>query len=269
VSQHHDGAKEERSGVGELLASNVGCRAVNSLKDGALVTNVARRGQTETTDKTSTHIRQNVSVQVGHDEDLVVVGNWVGDHLQAGVVEQLSVEVDIGEFLRHLAGGAEKQTVGHLHDGSLVHSADLLPANVAGVLEGVSQHALRGLAGDELDALHDAVNHNVLDARVFALSVLSYQDGIDVIVGCLVAGDGSAWSDVRKEVEGSAQRQVERDVTFANWCCERALERDQVVRDAVDGLVRDDRLAVLVQTWGNVDRLPLDWDICCRVDVLD
>lgn len=150
-----------------------------------------------------------------------------------------------------------------------MHSAHLFPANVAGVLEGVSQHALRRLAGDELDALHHTINHDVLNARVFSLSVLSDQHGVDVVVGRLVAGDGSAWAHVGEEVEGSAECQVEGHVALADGCCERALERDQVLCDAVDGLVGDDRLAVRVQARGDVDRLPLDGDICGRVDVLD
>ena len=242
---------------------------MDSLEDGALVTNVTGGGQTKTTNETSAQIRQDISVQVGHDENLIVVWGGICDHLQAGVVEQLSVKLNVGELLGQLAGGAEEETIRHLHDGGLVHSADLLPANIAGVLEGVSQNALRGFTGDELDALHYTVNHNVLDARVFSLGVFSNQDGVDVIVGRLVASDGSAWSDVGEEVEGTAQRQVEGDVTLADGRRERALERDQVLGNAVDGLVGNDRLPFFVQAWGNIDRLPLDWDVCCRVDVLD
>jgi hypothetical protein len=242
---------------------------VDSLEDGALVTNVAGRGQTKTTNETSAHIRQNVSVQVGHNEDFVVVGSGVRDHLQAGVVQQLGVELNLGVFLGHLAGGAEEETVGHLHDGGLVHGADLFPANVAGVLEGVSQHALRGLAGDELDALDNTVDHDMLNARVLSLGVLTDQHSVDIVVGCLVAGNGFAWSDVGEEVEGSAERQVERDVALSNGRRERALECDQVLLDAGDGLVGNDRLAVFVQAGGDVDRLPLDGDVGCRVDVLD
>jgi hypothetical protein len=269
VSQHHDGGQEKRSGVSELLALNVGCGTVDSLEDGALVTNVSGRSKTKTTNETGAHIRQNVSVQVGHNEDLVVVGSGVGDHLQAGVVQQLSVKVNVGELLGDLTGGAEEKTVGHLHDGGLVHSADLLPANVASVLESVSQNTLGGLAGDELDALHNAVNNNVLDAGVLSLGVLTDQDGVDIVVGCLVASDRSAWSDVGEEVEGTAESQVERDVALSDGCCERALERNQVLLDTLNGLVGDNGLAVLVQAGGDVDGFPLDRDVRCRVDVLD
>lgn len=153
---------------------------MDGLKDGALITDVARGGQTQTTDQTGAHVGENVTVQVGHDEDLVVVGKGICDHLQAGVVEQLGVKLDIGEVLGNIAGDAQKETVGHLHDGGLVDDADLLAADLLGVLEGESQHALTSRAGDELDALDDAIDDNVLDARVLALGVLSDQDGVDV-----------------------------------------------------------------------------------------
>jgi hypothetical protein len=97
-----------------------------------------------------------------------------------------------------------------------VDDADLLAADGLGVLEGEAQDALAGLAGDELDALNDAIDDDVLDARVFALGVLADQDGVDVVVGGLVAGDGAAGSQVGEEVERSSQGQVEGDVALAN-----------------------------------------------------
>ena len=94
--------------------------------------------------------------------------------------------------------------------------ADLLAADAVGVLEGISQHALRGLAGDELDALHNAVDDDVLDAGVFALGVLADQDGVDAVVGGLEADNRLAGPYVGEEVECAAQRQVEGDVAFAD-----------------------------------------------------
>lgn len=269
MSQHHNGGEEERSGVGELLASNVRGGTVDGLEDGALVTNVSGRCKTKTTDQTSAHVRENVSVQVRHNEDLVVVGQRVGNHLQAGVVEELGVELNVGVLLGQLTGGAQEQTIRHLHDGGLVDSADLLPANVAGVLEGVTQDALRGLTGDELDALDDAIDDDVLDAGVLALGVLADQDGVDVVVGGLEALDGPAGTDVGEEVEGTAERQVERDVALADGSREGTLEGNVVLGDARNGLVGDDRLAVGVQAGCDVDCLPLDGHVCGRVDVLD
>lgn len=268
MPQHHHRGEKQSRGVSKLLALDIGRAAVNSLEDGALVTNVSRGSQTKTTDQTSAHVGQNVSVQVGHDKDLVVVRERVGDHLQAGVVQQLSVELDVGEVLGDVARGGEEQTVGHLHDGSLVDSAHLLAANVACVLEGVAEDALRGLARDELDALHDAVNNDVLDARVLALGVLTDQNSVDVVVRGLEADDAPAGAHVGEEVEGTAESKVERDVALSNRRGKRALEGNEVALDARDGLVGDDGLSVL-EAGGDVHGLPLDGHVGGAVDVLD
>lgn len=216
VLKHHDAAQQQSSRVGEGLAGNVGGRTVDGLEDGALVTDVAGGGETETTDQTGAHVGQNVTVQVGHDKDLVVVRGGVGDNLQARVVQQLSVKLDIGELLGDFTGDVQEETVGHLHDGGLVHDADLLLVDRTSVLEGETQHTLGRLAGDELDALDDAVDDDVLNAGVFTLGVLTDQDGVHVVVGGLVARNGAAGTDVGEQVEGTTQSQVERDVALAD-----------------------------------------------------
>jgi hypothetical protein len=269
VLQHHDGGKEESGGVGKGLAGDIRSGTMNGLEDGALVTDVAGRGQTETTDETGAHVGENVTVQVGHDEDLVVVGSGVGDDLEAGVVEELGVELNVRELLGDLATKAEEETVGHLHDGGLVHDADLGLADVESVLESVTEHALTGLAGDQLDRLDYTVHNNVLDAGVFALGVLTDEHGVDVVVGSLVSLDALAGTHVGEQVEGPSEGQVEGDVTFANGSSERALEGDKVALDRLDGGVGDDGLAVLVEVRGDIDRLPLDGHAGGGVDVLD
>jgi hypothetical protein len=98
-----------------------------------------------------------------------------------------------------------------------VDYTDLLATNILGLLEGKSEDTLAGVSGNELDALNDTVNHDVLNARVFTLGVFSDQDSVDVIVRGLVAGNRSAGSQVGEEVKGSSKSQVERDVALANW----------------------------------------------------
>ena len=257
VLKHHDTAQKQSSGVGKTLASNVGGGTVDSLEDRALVTNVTGGGETKTTDQTGAHVGQNVTVQVGHDKDLVVVGGGVGDDLQARVVQQLSVELDIGEVLGDVAGGVQEQTVGHLHDGGLVHHADLLLVDGLRVLEGEAQHTLGSLLGDELDALHHTVDNNVLNAGVFTLGVLTDQDGVDTIVGGLVASNGAARTDVGEQVEGPAQSQVQGDVTLTDGGGQRTLKRNVVLLNALDGVIGNGGLAIL-QDGGNIDGFPLD-----------
>jgi len=49
----------------------------------------------------------------------------------------------------------------------------------------------------------------VLDAAVFTFSILTDEDGVDVVVGGFVAGNGFAGADVGKKVESSAESEVE------------------------------------------------------------
>lgn len=188
---------------------------MDGLEDRALVTNVTRGSETETTDQTGAHVGQNVTVQVGHDQNLVVVGSRVGNDLQARVVQQLSVELDIRELLGNVAGKVQEKTVGHLHDTGLVHHADLLLVDGASVLEGETENPLGRLACDKLDALHHTIDNDVFDTRVFTLGVLTDQDGVNVVVGGLVACDRPAGTHVGKEVEGSTKSKVKRHVTLA------------------------------------------------------
>lgn len=137
-------------------------------------------------------------------------------YLQAGVIQKLSIELNMRELFRDFTGSAQKQTIGHLHDSSLVHGADLLPANRLCMLKRKSQDALGGLPGDQLDTLYNPLNDDVLDAGVLSLGILTNQDGVDVVVGGLVPSNGATWADIGKEVEGAAEGQVEGNMAFAD-----------------------------------------------------
>lgn len=102
------------------------------------------------------------------------------------------------------------------HDGRLVDGGDVRAAVGLGVLEGVAGDAGRGVVGDELDRLDDAVDDLVLDARVLALGVFADDDRVDIVVRRLVALDRAAGADVGVEVERAAEREVERDVALAD-----------------------------------------------------
>lgn len=49
----------------------------------------------------------------------------------------------------------------------------------------------------------------MLNTRVFTLGILPDKDGVDVVVGGLVASDGFARADVGEEVEGTAEGEIE------------------------------------------------------------
>lgn len=97
-----------------------------------------------------------------------------------------------------------------------MHNADLRLVDRASVLEGEAKNPLRSLLGDELDALHNTIHNNVLNARVFALGIFTDQDSVDIVVGSLVASDRSARTDVGEKVESATEGKVEGNVALSN-----------------------------------------------------
>jgi hypothetical protein len=157
-----------------------------------------------------------------------------------------------------------------------VHNPDLLLVDRLGVLESETQDALGGLLSDELDALDNTVDNNVLDTGVFTLGVLTDQDSVDTVVGGLVAGDGATRTDVGEQVESTAQSQVQGDVTLTDGglgnrdqygepmrrdevgtYSQGTLEGNVILLYAGNGFVRNSGLAVL-QNGADIDGLPLD-----------
>lgn len=193
---------------------------MDSLKDRALITNVGGRSQTETTDEAGGHVGNNVTVQVRHNEDHGLVVARVGNNLQAGVVEELRVELDVRVFLSHILGGAQEETVRHLHDGGLVDNADPRLVDALGILETELQHTLRCRPGDELDRLDNAIDNLVLNSGIFTLGVLTDKDGVDVVVRGLEAGNRAAGADVGEEVEGTAESKVKGNVALSDGSLE-------------------------------------------------
>lgn len=268
VSQHHHGGEQQSSGVSKTLASNVGSGSVDGLEDGDLVTHVTGGGQTKTTDKTGGKIGQNVTVKVGHDHDDISVESGVLDHSQTGVVDQLDGKVNGGVLLGELSSNLKEKTIGDLHNRGLVDNKDLLHASGQGVLVSVPDDSLGSLSGDQLDGLNDTGDDGVLDTGVLTLSVLSDEQGVDVLVRGLVAHDGLARSDVGEQVEGSSQSQVHGNVALTDGGGEGTLEGNLVSVDGLNGAVGDGGLAV-DQSGGDVDNLPVDGDLGGMVDVLD
>ena len=163
-----------------------------------------------------------------------------------------------------------------------MYGTDLGSADILRVLESVSENALGCLSRDELDALDNTINDNMLDTGVLSLGVLTDEDCVDIVVRCLETFDRLAGTDVREEVECAAKSEVQGDVTFANGCLfcwsaqktsfiyertysKRSLERNVVLPHTVDSILWDSGLAVY-EPWCNIDWLPFDWDLeACSV----
>ena len=71
VAQHHDPREAERSRVGQVLALDVWRSAVHSLHEREAVgADVAGRSETEAADEAGTQVRDDVTVEVGHDQHI-------------------------------------------------------------------------------------------------------------------------------------------------------------------------------------------------------
>jgi hypothetical protein len=136
---------------------------VDGFENGAFVSDVTRRCKTKTTNQTSAHIREDITIEIRHNQDLVVIGSGVSNDLQASVVKELGIEFNTGEVLGDSVGRTQEKTITHLHDSGLVDSSDLQSSNILGILECKSKHSLTGLSCDKLDALHNTINYNVFN----------------------------------------------------------------------------------------------------------
>lgn len=77
-----------------------------------------------------------------------------------------------------------------------MYRANLWPSDRSSVLESISQHTFGCFPGDELDALHNAVNNDVLNAGVFSFCVFTDEHRVYVVVGRFVTLDGFAGADI-------------------------------------------------------------------------
>lgn len=265
--QHHDGREQQSRWVGESLAGDIRGGSVDGFEDGALVTDVARGGKAETTDETGAHVGENVTVEVWHDQNLIVVWCRVGNHVQASIVQKLIIELDLRVLLRKLLSDLQEQTVTLLHDSSLVHNPNLLLANSIRILESILQNPLASIPSNQLDTLDDTVNDMMFDAGVLALGVFTDENGIYTVVGSLVADDGLAGTDVGEEVECTTESKVEGNVTLADGGGEGSLEGDEIPFYRIDGRLGDGGLAV-DENGCDVDGFPVDWNVSGTVDIL-
>ena len=208
VAEQHGAGQEQGGGVGLVLALNVEADVpAAGLEDGDVATHVAAGHDTGAADEGSADVGQDATVEVGHDEDVELLGP--GDALHAGVVDDHVVEGEGGVFLAGVMEGVPEQTVGQLHDVGLVDTGDLLPVVGEGEGEGELGDALGLSAGDDLEGLDDARYALVLEAAVLALGVLADNAHVDVLVAGLVAGDVLDQADGGVDVEFLAHGDVE------------------------------------------------------------
>lgn len=95
-----------------------------------------------------------------------------------------------------------------------MNNTDLFLSDILGILESKSEDAFRGFLCDEFNTLHDAIDNDVLDARVLSLCVFTDESSVNIVIRSLVASNGPTGTDVGEQVESSSQREIKRDVTL-------------------------------------------------------
>lgn len=86
--------------------------------------NVSRRSETQSSNKTGAHVGQDITIQVRHDHDPVGVRSWVLNDLQADTIQQVFIISDVGKFLRNLATGRQEHAIRHFPVETLALGTD-------------------------------------------------------------------------------------------------------------------------------------------------
>lgn len=212
VAEKHGTRQDHSTGVSLVLALDVQTNMTASrLEDSDVASHVGARNQTRATDKGSADVGENATVEVRHDHDVELLRSR--DSLHGSVVDDHVVDLQGRVVLRSLVEGAAEQTVGKLHDVSLVNASDLLPVVGKGKAKSELGDTLGLGAGDDLQRLNNTLDRLVLEAGVFTLGVLTDDAEIDILVASLVAGDVLDQDNRGIDIELLAQSDVERLVT--------------------------------------------------------
>ena len=176
VFEHEFGGEDECGGVDLVLAFVFGCAAMCGFEDGAVDTDVGAWGDAESADESGAEVAEDIPVEVGHDEDVILFGFL--DELHAHVVDEpfhvedfAAVEFsgvgsggggDVGGEFRPFvfgspgicdgAGDVIPEAVGELHDVGFGDGSHGAAAVIGGILEGVVCDACGAFDGDWFDA---------------------------------------------------------------------------------------------------------------------
>lgn len=270
VTEHHGSGKEHGGWVGLVLTLDVKTDVSASwLENGNVTAHVATWDDTWASDKGGTDVGENASVQVWHDENVKLL--WTGDTLHGGVVDNHVAGLESWEVLGNSVEGVTEKAVSQLHDVGLVDTGDLLAVVGKGERESELGDALRLGAGDDLERLNNTWNGLVLEAGVLSLGVLTDDGKVDVLVAGLVSWDVLDQDNGRVDVELLTESDVEGLVAGAlHWRVKDALKTNLVALQGSNGLA-EELLGVLVTglNTGDINLLPLDWDIVGLEDGLD
>ena len=232
---------------------------MDGLEDGGVRTDVRAWRDAQPADEARGEVAHDVAVQVREHQHVVQLG--LLDELHAHVVDDAVLELDPAGVVRRDGPAAlEEQPVGQLHDVRLVHGRDLAPAVGDRVLEREAGDPLRGLAGDDLDALRGIPADAVLDARVQVLGVLPDDDEVDAVEAADDALHRAGRPQVRVQPQRLAERHVDAAEALPHGRRDRPLDGDLVAPDRLENGFGERRAVGGNRGLAGLDDLPLELD---------
>jgi len=148
VHQHHHRSEQQSGRVGDILTCDAGGRAMDRLERGDMFSDVCRAGKTDGSGDLCGHIREDVPVEVWHDdhiENLVAVGEYGGPD-----IDDPMLGLQLGVFGRDLVKHSPEQTIGEFHDVVLGETGHFRSTIGPRVFEGVADDPLTAETGNQL-----------------------------------------------------------------------------------------------------------------------
>src|SRR3984957_14570969 len=273
VLEHHDGTEEQGSGISEAFAGDVGCGAVDGLEHGAVVADVAAGDDAQSADQACGQIAHHVAVEIREQQDVELAR--VEHDLHAGVVYDELFVFYFRIARRDGANRFQEQAIRQFHDVGLVDGVNFFAAVFLGIVEREFRDARRGFLSDDLQALDDAGNDLVLEARVEIFGIFANDHDIDAVEARFHAGEILDRAQVRIEVEGLSQRDVDAGCATGDRSAHGALERDFVAANGLNGAFVEQGSGIGHPILGaagcigaGFDLLPINVDACGFEDAL-
>jgi hypothetical protein len=142
VVEHQRAGQQQRRGVGDALAGDVGRRAVHRLEDRRIGADVGARRHAQAAHQAGHQVGQDVAEQVGRHQHVELLG--LQHQLHRAGVDDHGVELELALVLAlfvEVEAGLQEDAGQRLHDVGLVHDGDLLAAGGDRRVEGVFEQA--------------------------------------------------------------------------------------------------------------------------------
>ena len=187
--------------------------------------------------------------------------------MHARIIDNQFVVPDLGKPRRNLAAALQEKAVAHLHDVGFVDGRDLLSPLAPRPFERRPRDTHRRILRDDLEALHHAWNHLVLQPRVQILRVLAEnrQVEVEVRVPCLQPRQHTHGTEVYVKPQFLPQRDVDAFMSAADGRRRRTLQPDAAHFERGIQIVRNQRPVDRQGPLARVDAFPLD-GCACRFD---